>query len=120
MRVLIVDDEPDVLNLFATFFASLGHNVLTAENGCKALEAIDRDATVDAVLLDVMMPGIDGMNVLKDIQQREPHPAVVMMTARADERIFEALRLGAVDYVLKPLDLIALDTTLNAAVQHPK
>ena len=120
MRILIVDDERDILNVLAVFLQKRGHDVLTATNGADALTAIQNDSEISVVLLDVVMPQRGGMEILKEITQHPSHPHVIMMTARADEKIFEAVRLGAVDYVFKPFDFGTLETTVSAAARHPK
>ena len=120
MRILVVDDERDILNVLAAFLEKRGHVVLTATNGEDALAAVHNDPEIDVVLLDVVMPRRGGMEILKEIRQHPAHPHVIMMTARADQKIFEAVRLGAVDYVLKPFDFDTLETSVVAAAKHPK
>jgi len=119
MRILVVDDEPEILTIVSSFLAERGYDVVTTGSGDEALDVVARDADIGVVLLDVVMPGRNGIDTLKDLMRRSPHPHVIMMTARADEKIFEAVRLGAVDYLLKPIDFEALDTTLAASVKRP-
>jgi len=119
MRILIVDDEPEILTIVSTFLTDRGYNVKTAHSGDEALKAVKADTSIGIVLLDVVMPGRTGIETLKDLMFCDPRPHVIMMTARADEKIFEAVRLGAVDYVLKPIDFEALDATVAASLQRP-
>ena len=118
MRVLIVDDEVEILDILSSFLTDRGYDVVTANRGEQALETVDDDPEIGVVLLDVVMPGRDGIEILRELMQRDSHPHVIMMTARADEKIFEAVRLGAVDYVLKPIDFEALDATLAASIKR--
>ena len=103
-KILIADDEPDVLNLLALNLRREGFDVLKAEDGARALE-IARAEAPDLVVLDLMMPGMSGLEVTKQLKQS---PAtnripILMLTARAEEvdRIV-GLELGADDYVTKP------------------
>src|SRR5256885_1552843 len=117
MRILIVDDEPEILLIVSAFLTDRGYEVVTANNGDEALEMVAGDPEIGVVLLDVVMPGTNGIETLKKLMSANPHPHVIMMTARADETIFEAVRLGAVDYVFKPIDFEALDATMAASLK---
>ncbi|MFG0251441.1 MAG: PP2C family protein-serine/threonine phosphatase [Phycisphaerales bacterium JB038] len=105
-RLLVVDDNEMNRDMLSRRLARSGHEVEVAENGLTALSLVERER-FDLVLLDVMMPGLDGVTVLRRIRERwsGAELPVIMATAR-DERgdIVEALRLGANDYVTKPLD----------------
>ncbi len=105
-RLLIVDDNEMNRDMLARRLAKKGHEVLVAEDGTRALEMIDGEP-LDVVLLDIMMPGIDGFEVLEKI--RAEHDAtelpVIMATAKDDSSdVVAALKLGANDYVTKPFD----------------
>jgi diguanylate cyclase (GGDEF)-like protein len=105
-RILIVDDVSDNRVLLQRRFQRRGFEVVEADGGLKALELIDSQE-FDLVLLDVMMPGIDGIETLKRIRSRKSASAlpVIMVTAKsASENIVESLELGANDYVTKPVD----------------
>lgn len=118
MRILVVDDELDILNIVKAFLSDRGYDVVTANNGDEALKVVRAHSDVGLVLLDVVMPGRGGIETLKELMQLERKPHVIMMTARADEKIFEAVRLGAVDYVLKPIDFEALAATTAASFKR--
>ena len=118
MRILVVDDEAEILSIVSTFLGSHGYDVVTANNGDEALDVVGADTTIRAVLLDVVMPGHNGIETLREMMQFDPRPQVIMMTASADDKVFEAVRLGAVDYVLKPIDFDALIATLSASLQR--
>jgi diguanylate cyclase (GGDEF)-like protein len=105
-RVLIVDDVEDNRALLGRRFAKRGYLVAEAENGYKALDLIEQQA-FDLVLLDILMPGIDGIEVLKRIRARHSPDIlpVIMVTAKASNTdIVQALELGANDYITKPVD----------------
>ncbi len=99
--VLVVDDEPIVRQVVATYLRQEGHPTLEAADGRSALDLIER-AEPGLVVLDVMLPGIDGLEVCRAIRRRSDTP-VIMLTARGEEadRIV-GLDLGADDYVTKP------------------
>lgn len=108
-RILVVDDEPDIVELMRDFLEAEGFTVETASNGSDALATLDRLA-IDGVLLDVMMPGMSGFETLRQIRERS-EVAVLMLTARdADMDKLRGLGLGADDYVVKsatPAEIVA-------------
>lgn len=102
-HILIVDDEADLRQTLARILQSAGYEVTTAENGRVALSILN-NATLDLVYLDIRMPDIDGLEVLKIIHTHQPHLPVILFTARPDiQSALDALRFGATDYLLKPL-----------------
>jgi DNA-binding response OmpR family regulator len=117
--ILIVDDEPDVLMLCRVNLEFEGYNVVEAHGGEEAVEIVRR-GDIDLVLLDVMMPGMDGWEVLSSIR-RNPQTAeipVIMLTAKAEERDqIRGWSDGANDYVTKPFNPIALSETVRRALQ---
>jgi len=106
-RILVVDDDADSLEIVRTYLESRGYQVATAADGKEALAMLE-EARPDLVLLDVMMPGIDGWEVARTIKD---HPEfsdtrVVMLTARSDFTDKQrGLRAGADDYIVKPMRL---------------
>ena len=121
-RILIVDDEPDILLMLRLNLEAGGHEVVMAADGEKALERIDADEP-DLVVLDVMMPVLDGWGVLERLQHHAAPPPVVVVSAKtADRDIAQALGLGAADYLTKPFDpdrlLTALDQTLSRSPEE--
>ncbi len=109
-RILVVDDEAQIVRLLQKYFASKGYEVHTAGSG---LEAVDRvkDVRPDVVLLDILMPGMGGLDALKEIKKIDPQIGVIMITAVIDEEIARrALELGADDYITKPIDFDYLET----------
>lgn len=111
-RILVVDDEPEVRDLLRRFFTRKKYTVLTAESGAECLATLERDE-VDAVLLDVTMPGMSGMEVLARIHATRPDLPVVMVTGMTDEELAkETLAKGAFDYVMKPMNFDYLERTI--------
>jgi two-component system response regulator AtoC len=102
-RILVVDDSESIRGYLASLLGMHGHRVDTAEDGRRALGLIEAGASPDLVLLDVMMPGIDGIETLRRIRERAPRLPVVMVSVVGNARtIVEAMRAGASDYVSKP------------------
>ena len=117
MRVLVIEDEPDVNHAVATFLREEGYSVDTAKDGEEGLYK----ATVwnyDAVLLDVMLPKIDGWNVLSDLRRTKKTP-VLMLTARdaVADRV-RGLNTGADDYLIKPFELSELSARVKALIRR--
>lgn len=104
-RVLVVDDEPDFLDIMRTRLEADDYEVTTADNGEEALRCIKNNKP-DVVLLDVLMPGIDGLEVLKRIRKIDDSLPVYMVTAfSTDKRFKEANKLGASGFIVKTDDL---------------
>lgn len=117
-RILIVDDEQPVLDVLGEYFSTQGYSVDTASNGSDALVAARR-ARPDLVLLDVRMPGMDGMEVLRRLHAADQALAIIMVTANEDVALArETLKSGAFDYVAKPFDFSYLDRAVSAALVH--
>lgn len=115
-RILIVDDETPVLDVLSEYFATQGYTVETAANGTDALAAVQRTRP-DLVLLDVRMPGMDGVEVLRRLRQLDQGLAVIMVTANEDVVLArETLKIGAFDYVSKPFDFRYLDRAVAAGL----
>lgn len=115
-RILVVDDEAPVREVLSEYFTTHGYAVDEAANGNEALAAVKR-ARPDLVLLDVRMPGIDGVEVLRRIRELDSDISVIMVTANEDIALArETLKLGAFDYVAKPFDFSYLDRAVSAAL----
>ena len=111
-KVLVVDDTPEAVELLVEFLSSKGYEVLTATNGEEALRRVKEDRP-HLVLLDIHMPKMDGMEVLRRIREIDPEMGVIMVTAVNEEDVGrQALELGAFDYIVKPLDLKYLENSL--------
>ncbi len=119
-RVLVVDDEPDITALVAYHLAKAGYRVSTAANGPDALKSA-REERPDIVILDVMLPGASGYDVLAELRRQEEtrEVGVILLTARRDEpdRI-RGLSLGADDYLTKPFSPAELALRVNALLRR--
>lgn len=110
--ILLVDDEPELLQSLRTFLTSRECTVLTAASGEEALARVAKDRP-SLVFLDIKMPGMDGLLTLKKLRAVQPHLPVIMATAVADEAsLSQAAALGAHDYILKPYNLTVLEAML--------
>ena len=104
-QMLIVDDEQDICALLEDFFSSRGFKVMSAFSGEEALEQLSTDAP-DVILLDILLPGISGIEVLKRAKQLHPRAQIMMVTALDEDNLRgEAHRFGAAGYITKPFDL---------------
>jgi DNA-binding response OmpR family regulator len=111
--ILVVDDEPPVGQLLADFFTPKGYEVLCALGGLEGLSKLEKHRP-DVILLDVRMPDMDGITVLRRIREANPWVGVLMMSGNTDtEAAKETLQLGAFDYVLKPFDFDYLDRAVH-------
>jgi len=111
-RVLVVDDEPDAVELLTEFLRAKGYEVITASDGEEALRKVKEDRP-HLILLDVRMPKLNGMEVLRRVREIDREVGVIMVTAVNEEETGrEALKLGAFDYITKPLDLKYLEKSL--------
>jgi DNA-binding response OmpR family regulator len=114
--ILIVDDEQSVREVLSEYFSEQGYAVDTAGDGEEAL-AVVRRSTPDLVLLDVRMPGIDGVETLRRMRGIAPAVSVIMVTANEDVGLArETLKLGALDYVAKPFDFVYLERAIMAGL----
>lgn len=105
MNILIVDDQPELLEGLARIFTRTEHNVLTANSGEQAVKILNEDS-VDVVLTDLQMEGLDGIGVLRHALSVNPSPAVIILTAHGSiESAVEALKEGAYHYLTKPVNV---------------
>lgn len=119
--VLVVDDNTDMLSYIAASLKD-GHNVITATNGSDALSILaDEEQTIDVVVSDVMMPGIDGFELTRRIKNdiNMSHIPVILLTAKAlEEDQLEGLQMGANDYITKPFNIDILRLRINAWMER--
>ncbi len=116
-RILVVDDEPRMINFIRMNLELEGHQVIEAHNGLEALEAV-RTKLPDIVLLDVMMPELDGFETLRMLREFSTIP-VIMLTAKGEEndRVY-GLELGADDYISKPFGPRELSSRIKAVLRR--
>ena len=111
-RVLIVDDEPDAVELLSEFLSAKGYEVISAYNGEEALKKVKAERP-HLILLDIRMPGMNGLEVLRQVRQIDQEVGVIVVTAVQEEETGrQALKLGAFDYIVKPLNLEYLERSL--------
>jgi two-component system KDP operon response regulator KdpE len=116
-KILVVDDEPPIRKLLRVGLASQGYEVLEAPNGKAALELLARKPAL--VILDLGLPDIDGLELLKRIRSRQEDVPIVVLSSRGDEAgKVAALDLGADDYVTKPFGMDELLARMRAAMRH--
>lgn len=117
MKVLVVDDEPKIVDLVKLYLERDGYQVLTAREGQAALAAI-RDEHPDLVVLDLMLPGISGLDICRSVRSHSSIP-IIMLTARAEEADkLIGLEIGADDYVTKPFSPRELTGRVRAVLRR--
>lgn len=105
LRILIVDDQKGIRRLLTEVFLEYGYEIESCANGAKALELIP-EFEPDLVLMDVKMPGMNGIDVLKKIRENDQELRVIMMTAYGDQHyVNQAEELGVAKFLIKPFDL---------------
>ena len=114
--ILIVDDEPSILKSLHGLLTDEGFAVTTATNGYEALKIIDAESP-DLVLLDIWMPGIDGIETLKEIKRENPFIQVIIITGHGTvETAVTATKIGAFDLIEKPLSIDKIIVAINNAL----
>ena len=104
MRVLIVDDERDICDCLEQFFRMKGYSVASAFSGEEALARLDQEAA-DVILLDILLPGLSGLEVLKRVHARDPDTRIIVITGLDQTGLrAQAYRYGASAYLTKPLN----------------
>ena len=114
VNILLVDDEPGMLRYIRTLLEVDDYTVQTASTGEDALQQVEKGLRPDLVLLDLLMPGIDGLQTLEQLRQLVPGLKVVMLSCVSDTRkVVQAIRLGAHDYLTKPFQKAELDKVID-------
>lgn len=117
-EVLVVDDDEDLLEMTSFALLRAGYGVAKAADGAAAVAQV-RERAFDAVVLDMMMPGMDGVTALKEIKKLAPGAEVIMLTAHGSvDTAVESMRLGAFDYIKKPFGIDALEAVVAKAVER--
>jgi DNA-binding response OmpR family regulator len=117
-KVLLVDDEVELLQALSERLQLRGFEVVVAASGERALGVLEAEP-VDLMVLDLKMPGMDGMEVLRSARRSHPGVQVIMLTGHGSEKDRdEALRLGVFDYLQKPVDIAELVDALHRASAH--
>jgi len=117
-KILIVDDEIEICDFLKEFFSDRDYDVVTASSGEEALAKVEKEDPA-ILLLDVKMPGIDGLEVLRMVKDKYPKLKVIMVTAvETSDQIDEAFRLGADNYITKPLSLEYLERDVKEKIAN--
>lgn len=117
LKLLLVDDEMDFVNTLAERLKLRGFQVQTAVDGESALKIIENDPP-QVVVLDVLMPGLSGLDVLQQMKARVPQIPVILLTGRGSvTEGAEGMQLGAYDYLMKPINIDILIQKMEKAVQ---
>ena len=117
VNVLFVDDEVPFVEAMSRRLEKRDISIVTSFSGLEALDVLEEDRSVEVVILDVKMPGMDGIETLGEIRKRFPLVEVIMLTGHATvETGIEGMKLGAFDYLMKPCDMDVLMDKLKEAV----
>ena len=117
-KILLVDDEKKMVNYLSERLLIKGFDITVAYSGKEALEYIS-EKDFDVVLLDVLMPEMDGIETLREIKKMKPMTEVIMLTGHASvEAGVEGMKAGAFNYIMKPFDHNELVTEINMACEH--
>lgn len=117
-KILVVDDEKDLRLIISDFLLKEGYEVLEASNGSQVIDIVDNNEDIKCIVLDVMMPQMDGWSTLRELKKNYPDIPVIMLTARAqlDDELF-GFDLGADDYVAKPFVAARLIARIKAVLK---
>jgi len=112
-KIMVIDDEIEACEALQEYLIFKGHSVETAYNGNIALEKMKADIP-DIVLLDIIIPGMSGQEILENINKKYPETKVIMVTVvNNEEEVLRSFELGACDYITKPVNFNHLDSVLN-------
>mgnify|MGYP003767032177 CR=1 FL=1 len=119
--LLIVDDEPNIRRVLEAVFTKDGYQVQTAENGRKALDILATDPNLNVAVCDLIMPDMNGVEVLKAAKEINPRLSVVMITAHGTiKTAVDAMKLGAFDYITKPFDMDEIKLIVKNALERSR
>ncbi|HEX2924601.1 MAG TPA: sigma-54 dependent transcriptional regulator [Chloroflexota bacterium] len=117
--ILIADDEPNIRRVLEALFTRDGHHVICAENGRKALDVLSTNQDIDVLISDLIMPDINGVELLEAARQINPTISVLMITAHGTiKSAVDAMRLGAFDYITKPFDMDEIKIVVKKALER--
>lgn len=115
--ILVVDDEPQVLDVLSQFLTQRGYRVLTASGGAEAIALTDQERP-SLIILDIYMPGVNGIGVLRHLHEKKSTSRVILLTGSQDEKLLaESLDLGVVEILGKPVDLEQLALAVHLGLQ---
>jgi len=114
-KVLLVDDEKDFIEMLSLRLKEVGERITVAYSGQEGLDTLGK-ADIDVVILDIKMPGMDGIETLREIKKKYPLVEVIMLTGHGStETAVQGMKLGAFDYLMKPADFNDLTAKLEGA-----
>ena len=117
MKVLVVEDDPDIRELLTLYFAAKGHEVETANDGQEALAQLQR-VQPDLILLDVVLPKLDGWGVLTAVRAQSRIPVILLTSLDDTEDVIKGLSLGADDYLCKPFEIRELEARIQSIIRR--
>lgn len=118
-KILVVDDEPSILNVLATLLRKQGHQTVSAHSGRTALQAFETGGPFDLVLSDIKMEPVDGLELLQEVRKRDSSVVVILLTGYGSiKTAVEAMKGGAFDYVTKPFKVDELLLTVSRALDY--
>src|SRR5438046_5275433 len=118
-RILVVDDDGASRSLMAQILAEDGHGVVVCADGAEAIERLERDGEFDAVVSDIRMVDVDGLEVLDWVRKHAPETPVLLVTAFGNvDGAVGAIRRGAYDYISKPYDVNTIKLVVDRALRH--
>ena len=116
-NILVCDDDKEIVKAIEIYLSEEGYNVLKAKNGKKALDIL-KNNQVHLAILDIMMPEMDGMEVLEKIREKDSIPVIMLSAKSEDEDKINGLNLGADDYITKPFNSAELIARVNANIRR--
>ncbi len=119
--ILVVDDERDFTEILAQRLGKRGYAVKTALDGATALKVLESDRSIEIVVLDIAMPGMNGIDTLKAMKNGNPLLEIIMLTGQATvDTAVEAIKQGAFNYLSKPCEIDDLSAFIEEAVRHKR
>jgi DNA-binding response OmpR family regulator len=117
--VLVADDQPEITRLVALSLENEGFRVLAANDGPSALEHLS-ESNPDVLLLDIMMPGMSGLDVLREVREHHPVPVIMLSALNSAAHVSNGLNMGADDYVVKPFNASELAARIRAVIRRSR
>jgi len=120
-NILLVDDEIPFVNTLTKRLSKRELNIVTAFSGQEALAHLEKNSGIETVVLDIKMPGMDGLQTLEEIKKRYPSVEVIILTGHSTiDSAIKGMRLGAFDYLVKPCDIDQLISRMEEAVTRKR
>ena len=119
-KILIVDDEPDIREVVSILLGSEGYGIVQAENGARALELVKEDRGIDLEIMDIMMPGMDGIQTCAAIRNESTVPVLFLTAKSQDQDKIDAYSMGGDDYLVKPFSQTELLMKVKSLLRRYK